>query len=105
MHHKPIHSAVRKLLSQYSAFSDNSATGVQRCQLSKDSRGGGGGNKNKSKVRQGVTADKFSKTKTEMKRDKDFHCHSGFKLFLYPLILNKKGRLKTLDIYNMGSIQ
>lgn len=104
MHHKPIHSAVRKLLSQYSAFSDNSATGVQRCQLSKDSRGGGG-NKNKSKVRQGVTADKFSKTKTEMKRDKDFHCHSGFKLFLYPLILNKKGRLKTLDIYNMGSIQ
>lgn len=42
MHHKPIHSAVRKLLSQYSAFSDNSATGVQRCQLSKDSRGGGG---------------------------------------------------------------
>ena len=68
MHHKPIHSAVRKLLSQYSAFSDNSATGVQRCQLSKDSRGGGGGgDKNKSKVRQGVKHKKLKKTKKEMK--------------------------------------
>ena len=65
MHHKPIHSAVRKLLSQYSAFSDNSATGVQRCQLSKDSRGGGGGGeKKKKKVGGGKKKKKLKKTKT-----------------------------------------
>ena len=63
VHHKPIHSAVRKLLSQYSAFSDNSATGVQRCQLSKDSRGGGGGGRKKKKKRDRGKTTTVKKTK------------------------------------------
>lgn len=84
VHHKPI-SVVRSGWAKYPAFPDNTAMVFGNANLAKIPR----------------EAWEYIKGEMELNRrqvlkDKVFHCRSGFELFSYLLILNKKGGLSHL---------